>query len=116
MNTDTQAANLRLPVSVMDEVVNIQNETFDELKRAMSKFPGWPTDELHALAIVQEELGEVQKDVLQQVYEPERGHDVEKEMIQALAMGMRFLIARRMGHYNTPQTFSPQIKPEYNFI
>lgn len=67
----------------------------DELGRAVSKFPTWPDDPLHALAVVQEEIGELQKDVLQLMYEPHKTsrENVRKEAIQTAAMALRFLVS-----------------------
>jgi len=69
----------------------------DELENAIRKHPLWPTDLLHSFAIVQEEVGETQKEVLQFVYETnEEGiqlkyEAIRKEAIQATAMLLRFL-------------------------
>jgi hypothetical protein len=64
-----------------------------ELNRARRKFPTWPTDPLHAMGVVNEEVGELNKAVLQAVYEPEKNPEgaVEKEALQAAAMLLRFL-------------------------
>jgi hypothetical protein len=64
-----------------------------ELRRAERKFPGFPIDPLHALAIVQEEVGETQKAVLQACYEPHKStpDEVRDEAIQMAAMALRFL-------------------------
>ena len=68
---------------------------FEELKRATLKFPTWPTDPLHAFAIVGEEVGELDKAVLQTVYEPHKSSpdDVRTEAIQAAAMALRFVMS-----------------------
>lgn len=64
-----------------------------ELNRACHKFPTWPTDPLHAMGVVNEEVGELNKAVLQGVYEPEKNPEgaVEKEALQAAAMLLRLL-------------------------
>lgn len=66
-----------------------------EVVRATIKFPTWPTDPLHALAVVQEEVGELTKEVLQLTYEPEKSslESVRKEAIQTAAMAVRFLLS-----------------------
>lgn len=66
---------------------------FAELDRARTKFPTWPTDPLHAVAVVQEEVGELQKAVLQLSYEPGKAssEDVRDEAVQVAAMALRFL-------------------------
>lgn len=74
-------------------VTPIQHEVFDEIERAVAKFPTWPTDPLHALAVLGEEFGELTKATLQAVYEPHKSSmaDVRAEAIQTAAMALRFL-------------------------
>lgn len=73
------------------------SETFDavraELERAVSKFPTWPTDPLHASGVVQEEAGELAKAVLQAVYEPHKSSpdDARSEAVQTAAMAIRWI-------------------------
>ncbi len=64
-----------------------------ELERATRKFPTWPTDPLHAVAVLGEEAGELTKAVLQAVYEPHKStpEDVATEAIQTAAMALRFI-------------------------
>jgi hypothetical protein len=64
-----------------------------ELNRAVQKFPTWPTDPLHAVAVLGEEFGELTKAVLQSVYEPHKVKpgDVQTETVQVAAMALRFL-------------------------
>lgn len=66
-----------------------------ELARAVDKFPTWPTDPLHAIAVLGEEFGELTKAVLQSVYEPHKvqAGDVRSEAIQTAAMALRFLMS-----------------------
>jgi hypothetical protein len=70
-----------------------------EVERATAKFPTWPTDPLHALAVLGEEFGELTKAVLQSVYEPHKvgPDDVREEAIQTAAMALRFLMS--LGRY-----------------
>jgi len=67
----------------------------DELYRAEAKFPQWPSDPIHAAAVLGEEFGELQKAVLQHTYEPEKAtlEDVRMEAIQTTAMALRFLLS-----------------------
>ena len=69
------------------------NSVIDELQRAVIKFPQWPTDPLHAMGIVAEEVGELAKEVLQFVYEPHKSSQeaIRKEALQAAAMLLRFI-------------------------
>jgi hypothetical protein len=68
-------------------------EIFNELQKAIEKFPTWPTDPLHALGVLGEEFGELTKAVLQHTYEPEKATlaDVREEAIQTAAMAWRFV-------------------------
>ena len=74
--------------SVMAEIVA-------EVERATRKFPTWPTDPLHAFAVVGEEFGEAQKEVLQLTYEPHKSsrEELRKEAVQLAAMSLRFLMS-----------------------
>lgn len=76
------------PVPVVEDVLA-------ELKRATAKFPTWPTDPLHAMGVLHEEVGELAKAVLQLVYEPHKStfSDVHAEAVQAAAMALRFLMS-----------------------
>ena len=67
-----------------------------ELARAVAKFPGWPTDPLHALAVLGEEFGELTKAMLQHTYEPHKGvtvEDIRDEAIQTAAMALRLAMS-----------------------
>jgi hypothetical protein len=76
-------------------VVNIFEEIQVELAKAEAKFPTWPTDILHAYAVVGEECGELNKATLQYVYEPHKSNltEVRMEAIQTAAMSIRFLLS-----------------------
>ena len=67
----------------------------EEVERAMRKFPTWPTDPLHAVAVLGEEFGELTKSVLQMTYEPHKTSSMElrAEAIQTAAMALRFLMS-----------------------
>jgi NTP pyrophosphatase (non-canonical NTP hydrolase) len=73
------------------------NETINDIKaeskRACKKFPHWPTDPIHAAAVIAEECGELQKAVLEAVYEPHKGSrpNIRTEAIQTAAMCIRFI-------------------------
>ena len=66
-----------------------------EVERATAKFPTWPTDALHAVGVVAEEMGELQKEVMQLTYEPHKSTPemVRKEAVQLAAMSLRFLMS-----------------------
>ncbi len=75
--------------------MNIQEQVIAEVMAATTKFPTWPTDPLHAFAVLGEEVGELQKAILQAVYEPHKSNpdDVRAEAIQVAAMAFRFLLS-----------------------
>ncbi len=66
-----------------------------ELNRAQTKFPTWPTDPLHAAAVLAEEMGELQRAIQQVIYEPDKAQpgDVQTEAVQTAAMALRFLMS-----------------------
>lgn len=70
-------------------------EICTEVDRANAKFPTWPTDALHAVGVVAEEMGELQKEVMQLTYEPHKStpETVRKEAVQLAAMSLRFLMS-----------------------
>ena len=76
----------------IDQVISWVTE---EVGRATEKFPTWPTDPLHAFAVLGEEHGELNKAILQAVYEPHKSSpkDVKEEAIQTAAMAIRFLMS-----------------------
>lgn len=65
------------------------------LERASTKHPLWPTDPIHAAAILAEEVGELQREVLQLSYEPGKGSPdrVREEALDTAAAALRFLIS-----------------------
>jgi len=73
----------------------------DEVERATKKFPEWPNDPLHALAVLGEEYGELTKEMLQLTYEPHKtNHErVEAEAIQTVAMAVRLAMSLSRYHY-----------------
>lgn len=74
-----------------DEIIE---EILQELDRALEKFPGWPSDPIHAAAIIGEEYGELTKALVELLYEPDKGvslDDVRIEALQLAATVIRFL-------------------------
>lgn len=90
------------------------NEVLAEVARATEKFPTWPTDPLHALAVLGEEFGELTQAMLQRVYEPHKAtaDDVRTEAVQTAAMALRLLFSLDRYEYKPcaqhAQTASPQ--------
>lgn len=64
-----------------------------EVERAVRKLPTWPTDPLHALAVLGEEFGELNKAMLRRVYEPHKvsRNEIAREAVQTAAMALRLL-------------------------
>lgn len=82
-----------------------------ELGCAIAKFPDWPSDPIHALGIVAEELGETQKEVNQFVYEYDEKGDwlkLRTEAAQTAASAFRFLMSIKRYH-SMPSTQHKQI-------
>ena len=78
------------------------SEISEELERAIAKFPTWPNDALHAVAVLGEEYGELVKGVLQLAYEPNKTtiDDVRQEAVQTAAMAIRFLMSLDVYNYH----------------
>lgn len=89
----------------------VYNEIGIELNRAVSKFPTWPTDAIHASSIVQEEAGELATEVNQLTYEKSKSslEKVKAEAIQTAAMAIRFLMS--IDRYDFAQ--GPQHRQDY---
>lgn len=74
------------------EVIEI---IFDELRKAEEKHPGWPSDVVHAAAILGEEAGEVVKAALDLHYGGFKEMDMDNlktEAAQTGAMAIRLLV------------------------
>ena len=85
-----------LGTELTDSEMQYMHQVMQELVAARCKFVLWPTDAQDALAVVHEELGELQKDVLQMKYEPNKGKTLEHvriEAVQTAAMALRFLFS-----------------------
>ena len=74
---------------------NVVSEVLDEVKRATAKFPTWPTDPLHALAVLGEEFGELTKAMLQFTYEQHKTNrqEIRAEAVQTAAMALRLAMS-----------------------
>ena len=65
---------------------------FLELRKAEVKHPGWPTDPVHAVAVLVEEAGEAMKEALDIHYRGKANKDLVRELDQTGAMALRALI------------------------
>lgn len=75
---------------------DILSDLLDELAKAKQKFPEWPVDPIHQVAIMQEEAGEAVQAAVDYVYkfamEPEYKRALlKKELLQTAAMCLRCL-------------------------
>ena len=86
----------------MSTFTQIVDEVAIEMSKAVAKFPKWPTDPLHAIAILGGEYGELNKAVLQNTYEPHKTSvdEIRMEAIQTAAMAIRFLMSLETYKYN----------------
>lgn len=72
---------------------SIIDDIHEEYCRAIKKWPEWPTDLIHQVAIMIEESGESMRDALRYQYdEGATLDDLRKELIQTGAMVVRCLI------------------------
>lgn len=72
----------------------VMKRIFEALAEAEAKFPGFPTDPVHAAAVVAEEAGELVQASLDYAYCRSSTHDrMEKEAAHVGAMAIRFLLA-----------------------
>lgn len=69
--------------------IEICLEILDELSRARTKFPNFPRDLIHRVAIVNEESGEAVQAAVQAMYEGGQVSQVREELIQTAAMCVR---------------------------
>jgi len=63
-----------------------------ELQKATEMHPNWPTDKIHAAAIVGEESGELIRAAIQYQLEKGKYYEMHNEAIQTGAMSIRFLL------------------------
>lgn len=84
-----------------DDFCEVMVAVEQEMDRAVEKFPGWPSDPLHALAVLQEEVGELTKAMLELTYEPwKTSHEqVRAEAMQVCAMALRLALSLRRYDY-----------------
>ena len=110
---DCEIAALRARVAELEAAPEILPEVIAELGRATRRFPTWPTDPLHALAILGEEYGELNKEMLQLVYEPHKTNreKVKTEAIQTAAMAFRLAMSLDRYAYTPGQQHSQQEAP-----
>lgn len=83
------------------KIERIMIEVLQEIERAELIHPNYPTNQFKALAIWQEEIGEVTKALLDSADKGENRAEVINESIQAIACGVRFLKNLREAEFAT---------------
>jgi len=86
-----------------DEMQSIVRDIVHEFDRAVDKHPVWPKELWRQFFIVAEEVGEVQKAVLDRIQYADKSDidfddlddAIDDEMIQVATMAIRFLYNRR---------------------
>lgn len=88
-------------------------QVMNEVQRATAKFPTWPNDPLHALAVLGEEYGELNKAILQLTYEPHKTslEKVREEAIQTAAMAIRLAMSLERYKYQQSEQHSQEMAP-----
>lgn len=71
------------------------SDIVDELQRAEMKHPGWPTDKIHACAVMVAEAGEAMDAALDCVYDDVDVGKIKAELVQTGAMCVRALMHLR---------------------
>ena len=69
----------------------------EEFDRASKMWPGWPSDPVHAAAVVVEEAGELMQDALDLCYGKKNEAHMANEAAQVAASAIRFLMS--VGRY-----------------
>jgi hypothetical protein len=72
-----------------DDAVSL---VFAELRKAEEKHPGWPDDQIHAVAILAEEAGEAMKAAIDHHYAGGSIEHLRLELAQTGAMALRALL------------------------
>lgn len=96
-----------------EEVKEVFGMIGDELEVALQKFPSFPIDPLHAIAVINEEAGEATKDAFQWGYEPAKNKNrdtLRKELIQTAAMCVRMILGLDSGD------IKPTTKPKLKYV
>ncbi len=81
----------------------ICQEVIAEYRRAVAKFPTWPSNLAEASTIFAEEAGEAVKAAAEAWWTGGDPREIELEAIQAAAMAVRLIVGLRCGHYKFDQ-------------
>jgi len=81
----------------MSTAEKVSSEIQEELDTAVRDLPTWPTDPLHALAVLGEKYGALSKAVLQLTYAPHKEGSsvaaVRREAVHTAVMALRFVMS-----------------------
>jgi len=94
--------------ATLEKCDKVYNEIREELDAALRKFPTWPTRGLDAVGVLNEEVGELNKEIFQMTYEPHKTDKdkIRKEAVQAAAMAIRFLLSLEVYNYTPGEQHS----------
>ncbi len=83
-----------------------------ELRRALAKHPQWPDDPQHAFGNVNEECGELQREIVQLCYESHKSSlgSVRKEAVQLIVVTLRFLRSLHLYDFKPSLTHAQEFK------
>ena len=84
-----------------ETISKIVSDIEEEIEFAMQKFPTFPCDPIHAVAVMGEESGEAIQAALQWMYEGGSMGKTRKELIQTAAMCIRCLSGIDTGDIDT---------------
>ncbi len=88
----TEQREMHATGAAVSEFMQLMQE---ELNSAEEKFPWWPDDIVHGVAIMGEEAGEAVQAALAVVYDRKTVMPLERELIQTAAMALRAWIGLR---------------------
>ena len=83
---------MKMPVLVYDDAELVALiDILNELQEAESRYPQWPTDPIHAVAIMAEEAGEAVQAANNLVWHGGDREALRDEIVQTAAMAIRCL-------------------------
>ena len=84
------------------DLATIYSEVLAELGRATKKFPSFPCDPVHSVAVMAEESGEATQASLQWFYEGGNKEKLRGELVQTMAMCIRNIHGIDSGEITIP--------------
>ena len=71
----------------------VMHSLYQEIERAESKHPGWPTDPLVGLSVISKEMGEANQAAIEHTFRQAPDDDIRKEVEHIACTAIRFLWA-----------------------